>query len=70
MGFLEIFLAVLAVLGVIAVGCVILTALAFGYFVLTDSLRTKHENVMVVVDGFALFLLIALAITCVAYFGQ
>ncbi|MRB24639.1 hypothetical protein GH839_27865 [Bacillus thuringiensis] len=70
MGFFEIFLAVLAVLGVIAVGCVIATALTVGYLALTDGLRTKYENIMMVVDGVALFLLIALAITCMAYFGQ
>lgn len=70
MGFLEIFLAVLCVLGVIAVGCVIVTAITVGYLVLTDSLRTKFEKTMMVVDGIALFLLIALAITCLAYFGQ
>lgn len=70
MGFFEIFLAVLGVLGVIAVGCVIVTAIAVGYLVLTDGLRTKYEKTMMVVDGIALFLLIALAITTMAYFGQ
>lgn len=70
MGFFEIFLVVLGVLGVIAVGCVILTALTVGYMVLTDGLRTKYENIMMVVDGVALFLLLAVAITTLAYFGQ
>ena len=70
MGFFEIFIGVLAVLGVIAVGCVIITALTVGYMALTDGLRTKYENIMMVVDGVALALLIAFAITCIAYFGQ
>lgn len=70
MGFFEIFIAVLAVLGVIAVGCVIITALTVGYMALTEDLRTDHENIMMVVDGVALFLLIAVALTCVVYFGQ
>ncbi|MRB31417.1 hypothetical protein GH891_33300 [Bacillus thuringiensis] len=48
----------------------IATALTVGYLALTDGLRTKYENIMMVVDGVALFLLIALAITCMAYFGQ
>lgn len=70
MGFFEIFIGVLGVLGVIAVGCVIITALTVGYLALTDGLRTKHENIMIVVDGVALFLLIALGLTCLVYFGQ
>lgn len=70
MGFLEIFITVLAALGVIAVGCVIITALTVGYVALTVDLRTDHENIMMVVDGVALFLLIAVALTCLVYFGQ
>lgn len=70
MGFFEIFIGVLGVLGSIAVGCVILTGLVVGYLVITDRLRTKYENIMTVVDGVAAFLLIALALTCLVYFGQ
>lgn len=70
MGFFEIFIAVLAVLGVIAVGCVIITALTVGYMALTEDLRTEYENIMIGVDAVALFLLIAVALTCVVYFGQ
>lgn len=70
MGFLEIFITVLAALGVIAVGCVIITALTVGYVALTVDLRTDHENIMMVVDGVTLFLLIAVALTCLVYFGQ
>lgn len=70
MGFFEIFLAVLGLLGgIVGVG-VILTALAFGYFVLTDDIRVKYEKTMIVVDGVALFLLIASVLTAVVYFGQ
>lgn len=70
MGFFEIFIGVLGVLGVIAIVCVIITALTVGYLVLTDGLRDRHENIMIVVDWVAVFLLIALGLTCLVYFGQ
>lgn len=70
MGFFEIFIAVLALLGAIAVGCLIISGLVVVYLMLTDTLHDDYPRTMLVVDGVALAMLIALAITCVAYFGQ
>lgn len=58
MGFFEIFLTVLGILG------------GIGYFVLTDDIRVNYEKTIIVVDVVALFLLVASVLTAVAYFGQ
>lgn len=70
MGFFEIFIAVLAIVGAIAVGGTILAFLCAGYFVVTDSLRDEHPSLTLVVDVVALILLITLLLTCFVYFGQ
>lgn len=69
MGFFEIFIAVLAIVGAIAVGGTILAFLCAGYFVVTDSLRDEHPS-LTLVDVVALILLITLLLTCFVYFGQ